>query len=569
MRRRVHLIIYILLSVSLYAQEYGQREMMRVPFDFPLYLSGNFGELRSNHFHGGVDFKTQGVEGKPIHCPADGYISRVSVSPGGYGNAVYITHDNGYTTVHGHLKAFSREVAEVIKAHQYAHEMFAVDTTFEAGRFPLRKGEVFALAGNSGYSFGPHLHMEVRETATNEPVDPLLFYMDKIKDTTPPRATGVMLYPQQGRGVVEQGTEKRAFDFPGGAKNLAKPVTAWGQIGVGISANDYMDGTRNRYGVQTVVLLVDGVELFHSTVDRFLFTENRMINSWTDYPEYVRTGRWYMKSFIAPGNPLRILHAGESRGVVDICEERDYHFEYRLSDLYGNTSRYHFTVRGRAQEIPVNTPPAGEWLRWDTANFVSRPFMELDLPKGVLYEDAPLQVKVSHPGDSLPLSLVYQIGDEPLPLHDYATLRIGLLELPVDDMAKYYVASRRGKWQGSMGGVYNEGGWLTARIRDLGATYFVAIDTIAPVIEPLGTPAQWQKSGTVTLKIKDNASGINTWRATLDGEFVLMAYSSKNARLTCRLSETPVVRKNALRTLRVVLTDRCGNQVEREWKVRY
>ena len=205
------------------------------PFDFPLLLSGNFGELRANHFHGGVDFKTQGVVGKPIRCIADGYISRVTVTPGGYGQAVYITHDNGYTSVHGHLHRFMDGVQQVVEAYQYEHETFAVDLQFEADRFPLKQGEVFALAGNEGYSFGPHLHMEIRKTDTEEYIDPLQFYTDQLKDTTAPRATHVMLYPQVGKGVVNGSSRKKIISLSG-----QSPITAWGQIAAGIKAYDYM-----------------------------------------------------------------------------------------------------------------------------------------------------------------------------------------------------------------------------------------------------------------------------------------------------------------------------------------
>ena len=227
------------------------------PFDFPLLLSGNFGELRANHFHGGVDFKTQGVVGKPIRCIADGYISRVTVTPGGYGQAVYITHDNGYTSVHGHLHKFMTEVEQVVEAYQYEHETFAVDLTFGPDRFPLKQGEVFALAGNEGYSFGPHLHMELRKTDTGEYIDPLQFYTDIIKDKTAPRATHIMLYPQAGKGVVAGSSKKKALSLAA----LQTPVMAWGKIAVGIKAYDYMDGTSNNYGVRSVTLLVDSVEV--------------------------------------------------------------------------------------------------------------------------------------------------------------------------------------------------------------------------------------------------------------------------------------------------------------------
>ena len=141
------------MVVPVSAQEKQEKPFIS-PFDFPLSLSGNFGELRSNHFHGGVDFKTQGVVGKPIRCIADGYVSRVTVTPGGYGQAVYMTHDNGYTSVHGHLLEFAPEIAKVVKDYQYEHETFVVDLEFDAGKFPFKQGEIFALAGNEGYSFG-------------------------------------------------------------------------------------------------------------------------------------------------------------------------------------------------------------------------------------------------------------------------------------------------------------------------------------------------------------------------------------------------------------------------------
>ena len=180
----------------------AQEPQFGAPFDFPLYLSGNFGELRSNHFHGGLDFKTQQVSGKPLLAIADGYISKVTVTAGGYGNALYITHDNGYTSVHGHLDRFLPEIAALVREKQYREQSFVVTLEFGPEEFRVRQGDIVAYAGNTGYSFGPHLHMEIRETATNEPIDPLPFYKDKIADTTPPRATHIMVYGAKDEGKV-------------------------------------------------------------------------------------------------------------------------------------------------------------------------------------------------------------------------------------------------------------------------------------------------------------------------------------------------------------------------------
>ena len=239
MTLRNYIIIAALGSVlAVRAQEEPAAPVFRPPFDFPLILSGNFGELRSNHFHGGVDFKTQGEVGKPIHCIADGYVSRVLVTPGGYGQAIFITHPNGYTSVYGHVLKFASAVAKVVEEYQYRHETFAVDLKFEPHQVSFKAGEIIALSGNEGYSFGPHLHMEIRRTDTGELIDPLQFYTDKIKDTTPPRASMIMLYPQRGAGVVEGSQRKKSISVA----SLGQPVSAWGKIAAGIKAYDYMDG---------------------------------------------------------------------------------------------------------------------------------------------------------------------------------------------------------------------------------------------------------------------------------------------------------------------------------------
>ena len=540
----------VLLGVQ--AQEKPENPFVS-PFDFPLLLSGNFGELRANHFHGGVDFKTQGVVGKPIRCIADGYISRVTVTPGGYGQAVYITHDNGYTSVHGHLHKFMTEVEQVVEAYQYEHETFAVDLTFGPDRFPLKQGEVFALAGNEGYSFGPHLHMELRKTDTGEYIDPLQFYTDIIKDKTAPRATHIMLYPQAGKGVVAGSSKKKALPLAA----LQTPVTAWGKIAVGIKAYDYMDGTSNNYGVRSVTLLVDSVEVFRSTVDGFLPDENRMINAWTDYEEYATRGSWFMRSQILPGNTWRMLQADEEGGVVTINEERLYEFCYVLEDLYGNRRTYRFKVQGKEQ--PIEPLYKGKhYLSWNQGNVIQKPGMELVIPKGMLYEDVDLNCKVI--ADSLNISFDYQLHDRPVPLHAGCSLMIGVRNYPIPDMTKYYVVRKYKGRKASAGGYFEEG-FMHANIRELG-TYSVALDTVAPRIVPLNRP-QW-KGGNIRFKIRDAETGIKDYKVYIDGAFVLFKFSSKNAVLSCMHPSR--IKRGMKHRMEVVITDYCGNVAREEYQ---
>lgn len=539
------------VPMALPAQEKSANPFIS-PFDFPLLLSGNFGELRANHFHGGVDFKTQGVVGKPIRCIADGYISRVTVTPGGYGQAVYITHDNGYTSVYGHLHRFMNGVQQVVEAYQYEHETFAVDLQFEADRFPLKQGEVFALAGNEGYSFGPHLHMEIRKTDTEEYIDPLQFYTDQLKDTTAPRATHVMLYPQVGKGVVNGSSRKKIISLSG-----QSPITAWGQIAAGIKAYDYMDGTSNNYGVRSVALLVDSVEVFRSTVDGFLPDENRMINAWTDYEEYATRNSWFMRSQILPGNTWRMLQADDERGVVTINEERPYRFCYVLEDLYGNRRTYGFVVQGKKQEVEL-LHKGEHYLKWNQGNIVQQPGMSLVIPKGMLYEDVDLNCKVI--ADSLNISYDYQLNDKPVPLHGGCSLVIGVRNYPIADTSKYYVA-RKYKGRKSSAGGYFEDGFMFANIRELG-TYSVAIDTVAPRIVPMNKP-QW-KTGNIRFKIRDAETGIKDYKVYIDGKFVLFKFASKNATLSCMHPDR--IKRGMKHRMEVVITDYCGNVAREEYQ---
>lgn len=513
------------------------------PFDFPITLSGNFGEIRANHFHGGLDFKTEGAVGKPVRALADGYISRIRVNHGS-GYVLDVAYDNGYSAINRHLSAFVGEVARRVEELQYEKESWEVEITPEPAEYPVKAGQIIALSGNTGYSFGPHLHLDMFETNTKEYVDPLPFFMDKVKDCTPPRAEGVMLFPRPGKGVVEG---KQAFQaFP--ARPL-KPITAWGVIGAGISAYDYMDGVHNKYGVKNVILEVDGKEIFRSVVDRFVYEENLYINSWTH-------GR-YMKSFIDPGNRLRMLHASNGdNGLVNINEERPYLFVYTLSDALGNTSKVRFVVQGKKMEIVPVKHREKYTFRWNKVNYLQEPGLELVVPKGMLYDDVYLNYAVRT--DSGGVAFTYQLHDTPVPMHGTCELHIGLRRRPVEDMTKYYVAgvtARGGKY--SIGGKY-EDGFMKVRIRDLG-TYTVAVDTVPPEIIPLNK-TQWGRMGRITFKAKDKETGIRAYRATIDGKYALFGkQNSINGHLICEL-DPKHVKKGGEHMVEMTVTDGCGNQ---------
>ncbi|MFS3061752.1 M23 family metallopeptidase [Bacteroides uniformis] len=537
------LLFFIGSVQSGYAQETDTDKPSFIPpFDFPITFSGNFGEIRANHFHGGLDFKTGGTIGKPVRALADGYISRIRVTHGS-GYVLDVAYDNGYSTINRHLSAFVGDVARRVEDLQYEKESWEVEITPEPDEYPVKAGQIIALSGNTGYSFGPHLHLDMIETATDEYIDPLPFFMNKVKDKTAPRAEGIMLFPQPGKGVVEGKQTRRAFPA-----HPTKPITAWGLIGAGIRAYDYMDGVQNKYGVKTVILEVDGEEVFRSTVDRFAYEENRYINSWTH-------GQ-YMKSFIEPGNRLRMLQASNgNRGLVEINEERPYRFVYTLSDALGNTSKVRFTVQGQKTTIAPVEHREKYALKWDKVNYLQEPGLELVIPKGMLYDDVLLNYSVR--ADSGDIAFTYQLNDTRIPMHNACDLRIGLRRRPVEDVTKYYVAgvtARGGKYR--IGGKY-EDGVMKVRIRDLGI-YTVAVDTVPPVITPVNQ-AQWGRTGKIIFKAKDKETGINTYRGTIDGKYALFGKpNSISGNLVCEL-DPKHVEKGGKHVVEMTVTDGCGN----------
>lgn len=523
------------------------------PFKFPLLLSANFGELRPNHFHNGIDIKTQGVTGKPIYCIADGYVSRILVLHGGYGQALFVTHPNGYTSVYGHVVKFAPAIQKYLRAYQYEHETFVADVRPEPGELVFRQGELIALSGNEGASAGPHLHLELRRTDTGEYVDPLPFFKHHLKDSKAPTASLVAFYPKKGEGVVQGSSRKKLV--PVG--QLTQTFTAWGKISTGIAAKDYMDGTSNFYGVHEVTLYVDSLQVFHSVTDCVAADENRMINGFTDYEELENTRRLIMRSHRLPGNKLRLLQTAPGNGWVNIDEERDYHFRYVLRDGFGNKRSYSFKVRGKKQEIPAFEPDAdAQHLSCNQTNVVQLPGMQMTLAKGMLYDDTWLKTNVVE--DSSAISFSYRLEAKGTPLHTYCPISIGVRNLPVSDTEKYYVSFRRGNWSYSAGGTYKDG-WMTAKVRDLG-TYTVRIDTVPPVVTPLGKNT-WRSTRNIRIKVKDNATGIATYKVYVDGKFVL--FGLKKGVLV--IQDPEKIKKEVPHKLELWVTDACGNETYRKY----
>ena len=516
----------------------------RPPVDYEISLAGNFGEPRPHHFHGGLDVRTDGVEGKHIYAIADGYVSRITMGLDGFGNAIYITHPTGHTSIYAHLKSFSPRIKAALRKYQYQHQTSVADARLTPLDVPVSQGQFIALSGNTGHSTAPHLHLEIRDTRTGNMLDPYQFLNEFIQDTIPPQAHGFMAIPQGG--TFNGATTRQTF-----VRN--NPQTAWGKVGFAIWADDYMQGSSNYFGIHETFFYVDGQEVFHSIVDNIPTTLNRMVNSWGEYDHWYRHKSWYMKAYIDPGNTLSCLQADENRGVVVFNEERPYQLEFVLRDYKGNESRYPFTVQGRPTEQPA--PQQMPMLHWNRTNYFTRPGMQLVVPYGFVATDVALQPVVNHqPGA---WSDAYQFAKSSLPLMYNAELSIFVRSHSTDsiidsfDPSKLYITNERGRY---FGGAY-QNGWVTGHINELAACYEIAYDDQPPTVSPIPTPT----TDRIALRVIDKESGIASWTATVDGRFIVFDAIEKTTSYVCDLRETWLRRTSKPHHLRFEVTDNRQN----------
>ena len=436
------------------------------PVDYDITLAGNFGEPRPYHFHGGLDIKTDNVEGKHVRSIADGYVSRITVGLYGFGNAVYVTHPEGYTSVYAHLKRFSPRLEKHITR---PNGRDTIDIHFTPLDFPVSQGQLIAVSGNTGHSTGPHLHLEIHDTQTWNMLDPLDFIGHLISDSVAPRAHSIMACPLAGHGTFCGTSSIQTFPcdrINADSTETSTLLTAWGRVGFALWADDYMQGVHNYYGIRQTILLVDGHEVFRSDVDRIPTNDNRQVNAWGDFSHWRRNRTWYMRSFILPGVTLPMLHADSNRGYVDFHEERPYRLEYYLRDYFGNESHYAFTVVGKRENIAMAKATAlpyccGSAVFCDRLTTVSMPGMTLVIPPRMVAVNTAIHTTA----EKGLLSPRYCFSSEPLPLFGCGELSIALRQEVADPSLLYIECDGH-----DIGGRYSNG-WISTPIRELSAHY--------------------------------------------------------------------------------------------------
>lgn len=524
------------------------------PLTPPLYLSGNFGELRNNHFHSGIDFKTNQSINKPIFAVDSGYISRIVISPTGYGKALYINHKNGLTSVYAHLYKFSYDIENYAYQQQMEQQSYKIDINVPDSLFIITKGEEIARSGNTGSSAGPHLHFELRNTQTEQVLDPIPYYKDMLKDTQPPIIKSILVSTLSNSGIIENNYSSKIYTSlvkEGNIYHLKQPISAWGKLGIALKCYDQMDGTSNIYGVKNIRLFVDSCLIFNSILSEFSFDETRYINSFIDYRIFKTGNGFYQKCYIDPNNKLSFINS-KSRGIIDINEERKYKLVFELEDEFGNCSKLYIDITGIKKNIQSEIVECENLFTWQTNNRFRAKGIDLKIPKGGIYDSFCFEYSKKESENTL--SATHILHNENVPLHLYAELAIHLNKDILNDTMKYGIVQQTPKGDKWIGGIYKTG-WIVGNIREFG-TYTISIDTIAPQIIPIGTPNQWYSSGIIELRLVDNKSGIKSFKCYIDETFELFEQNNKNI-IYKRLASLP--RKGVLHELRIEVIDKCGN----------
>ncbi|MCF0043157.1 M23 family metallopeptidase [Dyadobacter fanqingshengii] len=361
-------------------------------------LAGGLGDLRTNHFHAGLDIRTEQREGLNVYAAAEGYVYKVAVQRSGYGNVIYLRHPNGQTTVYGHLLKFSDPLATYVREEQYKKQTFEIDLFPEAGKFNFRKGEIIALSGNTGGSAGPHLHFEIRDSKDNY-LNPLYFGFNEIKDVTPPKFVNLAIRPLDINGRVNSQFDRKVYapvKLKDGSYRLPDTVSATGIIGIDMVAHDQMTGTGFRYGLQCIEIKMDGDEVFSYNIEIFPNSATRDYNNLIDYETEQKTGQRYLKCYVPDGNNFNLYKTNAINGKLNIADTLLHEVRIKITDSYENASELVFTIKGEPKNPPLPV--------YDVE--INPEYIQTDVQENTLI------VKAKHYRSTIPFATYYSNGKE-------------------------------------------------------------------------------------------------------------------------------------------------------------
>ncbi|OOV18536.1 M23 family metallopeptidase [Flavobacterium sp. LM4] len=546
-------LFFLFVCNFIFSQNQYPKDYFRTPLDIPMQLSGNFGELRPNHFHAGFDLKTNQREGLNVYAVADGYVSRIKISTFGNGKCIYITHPNGYTTVYGHLQTAVGPIQEYIHKTHYSEKSFEIEMFPKPEDLPVTKGQIIALSGNTGSSEGPHLHFEFRDTKTEFVINPIFFGFDQyLKDTKKPTISSLFVYPMDNT-TVNQSKQPLLLNLSlqKDGTYLAGKVKANGKIGFGINAVDFDDVSNNRNGVFNVSTFLNGNQNYNYQFNTYSFDEMRFINAFIDYPRYKKTGQRVQKLFMKSPYALSIIKGDSLNGIVPVEPNLASTYRIEVSDYFGNLNSITVPVEYDSEAPIINAEPLTSkyFVRYNKDSNFEKENMSVFFPAGTFYEDFNLNFDVKN-------NRIY-IHEDVVPVHSNFTVTIKDSTYSETLRDKLFIARFSGNSK-SYNATTRKNDVFTIKSKTLGQ-YGLVLDTIAPVIKITKVIQDKWITGfkNVQFTIGDALSGIRFYNGYLNGNWVLFEYDNKTRKITHTFDDAIVA--EGANDLKIEVVDNVGN----------
>lgn len=551
--RNIYLLL-LALNLKIFSLDAQSPDFVS-PLDIPLILSGNFAELRGDHFHSGLDFKTKGITGLNVRSIDQAYVSRIKIQTNGYGNSIYLNHPGGFTSVYGHLSAYNCKIDEYVKNYQYKNESHTLDIYPKKNEILIEKGEVIGYSGTSGSSSGPHLHFEIRNTSSQHILNALNFSFE-VEDNIKPKLFNLYTYSisgEQNRRRVFNRENYKLVESNGVYKILNDQiVNIEATAGFGLELFDYLNGAPNSCGIYTLELFADGQALYSFKTDEFSFAESRYINSHIDYDLKFNEKLLAHRLFQLPNSRLSMEKYQKDFGILKTETDSIYNLEIKVSDVAGNKTSLIFKARGKQTSSNSSQTEYSESLMlWDQVNTIENHLFKIKVPSGSLYEDT--EISYSRISDKTKISeWIHTVGKPSIPLHIGASLSLNISQLDSSLIPKACILSlnKDNTWNYEGGNLEN-GDWINTKIYNFGS-YIVDVDTIAPEIKRL------QSEKSIKFIVKDNLSGIDEYKGFIDNKWALFVYDPKNDLLQYVFDEKRIT-KNSNHEIELYISDKKGN----------
>ena len=558
------LVSILSIGTNTFAQLFPKKNYPQNYFIWPvgakIALAANFGELRPNHYHMGLDCKTDQKVNLPVYAAADGYISKINIDPTGFGQTIYINHPNGLTTLYAHLNEFYPELETYIKQQQYKLKQWRVVLEIPANLFPVKKGVFIARSGNTGGSQGPHLHFEIRDTKTDKVLNPLLFGFP-IEDNIAPEIIRLAVYDRR-LSTYEQTPKVYSLKKTNG---IYEPIGGKikvnsNKVSFAISAYDRYTGSTNHNGIFKAELFVDDKAITGFEMDSITYDETRCVNAHIDFKTRATGGPFLQLLSKLPGysNGIYKSALGED-GVIKLNDAVGHEIKIVVSDANNNSSILTFDLKRDSAITERKEIATTKLFKPGNINVFENERLSFYLPENSIFDSFHFKLNeiASPTGNN-----VYKIQDDYVPVYQYFPIKIkaNFSTNDTGHIVMKHVNNGKEKYKKAN----YESGWYKSMFRDFG-TYQLILDNTPPMVTATGgfrDGINVSKSNRIAFSVSDNTKEILQFSGYIDDNWIL--FSNDKGRVFIYTFDQYCPPGEHI--LKIVVKDLAGNTTEKNYR---